>query len=77
MNGCTVFSSWYDRDKNQSAFEALSGRYPFSCHEGENAYLTLNHAQRGVTVLICDNNPQKSATRCRSIYYKQQYNENK
>lgn len=76
MNGCKVFSSWYDRDKSQSAFEALSGRYSFSCREGENAYLTLNHAQRGVTVLICDNNPQKSATRCHSIYYKQQYNEN-
>lgn len=76
LNGCNVFSSWYDRDKSQSAFEALSDRYTFRCHEGETAYLTLNHAQRGVTVLICDNNPQESATRCRSIYYKQQYNEN-
>lgn len=76
MNGCHIFSSWHDRDKSRSAFETLSGRYPVKCNQGEIAYLTLNHAQRGVSVLVCDKNPQESSAHCHSIYYKQQYHEN-
>lgn len=76
INGCHVFSSWYDREKSRSEFEVLSSRYPVICHQDEIAYLTLSHAQRGVTVLVCDKNPQNSTARCHSIYYKQQYHEN-
>lgn len=75
LNGCEVYSSWYDRDKSQSAFQTLSSRYPLQCHAGERAYLTLSHAQRGVTVIICDNDPQDSQARCHSIYYRQIYHE--
>lgn len=75
LNGCEVFSSWYDRDKSQRAFQTLSRRYPLQCQPGERAYITLSHAQRGVTVIICDNDPQDSQARCHSIYYRQIYHE--
>ena len=75
INQCEVYSSWFDQDKSRRAFESLSERYPLNCNPGDRAYLTLNHAQRGVTVIICDKNPQDTDARCHSIYYRQEYHE--
>lgn len=75
IGGCEVFSSWHNIDKSRSTFETLTSRYPVQCSAGMFAYLSLNIAQHGMSVIVCDRNPKASAANCRSIFYRQHYNE--
>ncbi|MBM3069794.1 winged helix-turn-helix domain-containing protein [Lelliottia sp. RWM.1] len=77
IGGCEVYSSWQDIDKSRSTFDALSLRYPVTCKPGMVAYLTLNHAQHGISVITCDRNPKDGEANCNSIFYRQQYHEDK
>lgn len=73
--GCEVYSSWHDKEKSHSILAALSQRFPLPCKSGDVAYLTLNHSQQGISVIICDRIPVNSAARCQSIFYRQPYDE--
>jgi len=74
--GCAFYSSWHDKNKSRSIITTLSQRYPLPCKTGDVAYLTLNHSQLGVSVIICDRNPEKRDALCESIFYRQPYDEN-
>lgn len=74
--GCEVYSSWHEKEKSYSEITALAQRYPLPCKTGKVAYMTLNHAQQGISVLICDRTPEHRDARCESIFYRQPYNEN-
>ncbi|MEG1210426.1 MAG: winged helix-turn-helix domain-containing protein [Leclercia sp.] len=74
--GCEVYSSWHEKEKSHSILTSLAQRYPLPCHSGKLAYMTLNHAQQGVSIIICDRPPENKAARCESIFYRQPYYEN-
>ena len=76
LNGCEVYSSWHDKMKSIKAFKALSQRYAIECHAGEMAWMTLNYAQLGSSVIICDRKPDVKNAQCDSIFYRQEYHEN-
>lgn len=73
IDGCEVYSSWRDNDKSQRMWASLSQRFPLPCKTGKVAYMTLNHAQLGISVIICDRAPEKREARCESIFYRQPY----
>jgi len=76
INDCDVFSSWREKEKSISMFTQLSKRYPIHCDSGGMAWMTLNHAQQGNSVTICDRNPQDAQAQCNSIFYRQQNDDN-
>lgn len=76
IDGCEVYSSWRETDKSQSMWASLSKRFPLNCKKGNVAYITLNHAQLGISVIICDRAPEKRDARCESIFYRQPYYDN-
>lgn len=77
MGNCDVYSSWYDADQSSSQFAALSTRYPVNCKPGDIAYMTMNRLQQGISIVVCNKNPQSSDARCRSLFYRQKYHESK
>ena len=76
INGCEVYSSWRDIDKSKSMWTSLLQRFPLTCKTETVAYMTLSHAQIGISVIICDRAPEKREARCESIFYRQPYYEN-
>ncbi|WP_449554193.1 winged helix-turn-helix domain-containing protein [Lelliottia amnigena] len=77
INECDIFSSWHEKEKSLSMFTSLSKRYPINCNTGGMVWMTLNHAQRGSSVMICDRNPHDTQAQCNSIFYRQQNDDNK
>ena len=73
---CDVWSSWYNVEKSRSLFISLSERYPVGCEKGDIAYMTVNRLQQGTSVIVCNPNPEKANTQCRSLFYRQKYHEN-
>lgn len=76
VNECDVFSSWHEKEKSLSMFTQLSKRYPINCNTGGMVWMTLNHAQQGSSVMICDRNPHDTQAQCNSIFYRQQNDDN-
>lgn len=76
IDGCEVYSSWHEIEKSQSVWASLSQRFPLTCKTGKLAYMTLNHAQMGISVIICDRAPENREARCESLFYRQPYYEN-
>ncbi|WP_312997878.1 winged helix-turn-helix domain-containing protein [Leclercia sp.] len=76
INGCQVYSSWRDTEKSKSMWISLSQRFPLICKTGKVAYMTLNRAQLGIPVIICDRAPENHEARCESIFYRQPYYDN-
>lgn len=76
MDGCEVYSSWNETGKSQKMWASLSQRFPLTCQTGKVAYMTLNHAQLGISVIICDRAPEKREARCESLFYRQPYYDN-
>lgn len=76
MDGCEVYSSWNEIDKSQKMWTSLSQRFPLTCKTGKVAYMTLNHAQLGISVIICDRAPENREARCESLFYRQPYYDN-
>ncbi|WP_446027801.1 winged helix-turn-helix domain-containing protein [Lelliottia amnigena] len=72
INDCDVYSSWREKEKSIGMFNQLSKRYPINCNTGGMVWMTLNHAQRGSSVMICDRNPQDTQAQCNSIFYRKQ-----
>lgn len=75
LNGCDVYSSWRDRAKSREMFTALTKRYDIKCNSGGTAWMTLNFAQQGSSVIVCDRMPQDKNAQCDSIIYRQQNHE--
>lgn len=76
IEGCEVYSSWRDAEKSQNMWASLLKRFPLNCKKGDVAYMTLNHAQPGISVIICDRTPQDREARCESVFYRQPYEDN-
>lgn len=76
IDGCKVYSSWNETEKSQRIWTSLSQRFPLICKTGEVAYITLNRAQLGISVIICDRTPDNREARCESIFYRQPYYDN-
>jgi len=76
IDGCEVYSSWRETEKSQRMWASLSQRFPLACHTGKIAYMTLNRAQLGISVIICDRAPDNREARCESIFYRQPYYDN-
>ncbi|WP_333850866.1 winged helix-turn-helix domain-containing protein [Leclercia sp.] len=76
INGCQVYSSWNETEKSQRMWAALSQRFPLACKTGKVAYMTMNRAQLGISVIICDRAPENREARCESIFYRQPYYDN-
>jgi len=72
LNGCDVYSSWRDKAKSREMFTALTKRYDIHCNAGGTAWMTLNFAQQGSSVIVCDRMPQDKNAQCDSIIYRQQ-----
>ena len=72
LNGCDVYSSWRDRAKSREMFTSLTRRYDIKCNSGGTAWMTLNFAQQGSSVIVCDRMPQDKNAQCDSIIYRQQ-----
>lgn len=75
VNGCALNSSWHENEKSREIFAALSQRYPIHCKPGGTAWMTINFAQQGNTVIVCDRQPQDIGAQCDSIIYRQQNHE--
>lgn len=76
LDGCEVYSSWRESEKSQRMWASLSQRFPLTCKKGNVAYMTLNRAQLGISVIICDRAPENREARCESIFYRQPYYDN-
>ncbi|MDK4745254.1 MAG: winged helix-turn-helix domain-containing protein [Leclercia adecarboxylata] len=76
IDGCEAYSSWNETEKSQRMWASLSQRFPLTCKKGEVAYMTLNRAQLGISVIICDRAPENREARCESIFYRQPYYDN-
>lgn len=75
VEGCDVYSSLHDKMQSQIKFASMIKRYPVQCNAGGRVYITLNHYQRGTSVIICDNKADVAGTQCESILYREQYYE--
>lgn len=75
LNGCDVYSSWREKAKSREMFTALTKRHDIQCHSGGAAFMTLNFAQQGHSVIVCDRPPQDKNAQCDSIIYRQQNHE--
>lgn len=75
LNGCDVYSSWHDRAKSREMFTALTKRHDIQCNSGGTAWMTLNFAQQGSAIIVCDRLPQDKNAQCNSIIYRQQNND--
>lgn len=76
IDGCKVYSSWNETERSQKIWVSLSQRFPLICKTGKVAYMTLNRAQLGISVIICDHAPTHREARCESIFYRQPYYDN-
>ena len=76
LAGCEVYSSWHEKEKSLSILSGLSARYPLPCQTGKLAWMTLNHAQQGISVMVCDRMPENRDAHCDTIFYRQPYYEN-
>lgn len=72
LNGCDVYSSWRDKEKSGEKFINLSKRYPIQCQKGGTAWMTINFAHQGNSVIVCDRHPQEIDAQCDSILYRQE-----
>ena len=72
FNGCDVYSSWHDKEKSGEKFMSLSKRYPIQCQKGGTAWMTINFAHQGNSVIVCDRHPQEIDAQCDSILYRQE-----
>jgi len=75
VNGCALYSSWHENEKSREMFDALSKRFAIQCKPGGTAWMTVNFAQQGNTVIVCDRQPQDIAAQCDSIIYRQHNHE--
>lgn len=75
VNGCALYSSWHENEKSREMFAALSKRFAIQCKPGGTAWMTVNFAQQGNTVIVCDRQPQDKNAQCDSIIYRQQNHE--
>lgn len=75
LNSCEVFSSWQDKEKSREMFMKLSARYAIQCQTGGTAWMTVNFAQQGSSVIVCDRSPRDKRAQCDSIIYRQQFND--
>ena len=72
FNGCDVYSSWRDKEKSGEKFMSLSKRYSIQCQKGGTAWMTINFAHQGNSVIVCDRHPQEIDAQCDSILYRQE-----
>lgn len=67
---CRVYSSWINIGKSIDLFKSLSSRYPVNCNPGDIAYMSVNGLSQRVSLIVCNQKPEKSTAICLTIIYR-------
>lgn len=69
VNGCTLSSSYYDKEVAIRAFTGFSNLGGVTCTNDKYAYLTINRLPEGTTILMCDQPAENNNAQCISYIY--------
>lgn len=69
VNGCTLSSSYYDKEVAILAFTSFSNLGGVTCTNDKYAYLTINRLPEGTTILMCDQPAENNNAQCISYIY--------
>lgn len=69
VNGCTLSSSFYNKELSVQTFNAFSKTGEMSCTNKTYAYLTLDRLPEGSTVLMCDHPVENNDAQCMGYIY--------
>ncbi|MBK5145675.1 winged helix-turn-helix domain-containing protein [Budviciaceae bacterium BWR-B9] len=75
VNGCELFSSYYDSQKSAVIFTDLMKRKPFNCSPGSSAYMSVNRVYGHSSIVVCDKSIDSANVRCESYVYIEAVNE--
>ncbi|MCD1125900.1 winged helix-turn-helix domain-containing protein [Jinshanibacter sp. LJY008] len=69
VNGCNLFSSYYDSQKSAVIFTALMKQKSINCPPGSTAYMNINRVFKQSSIIVCDKSIDSANVRCESHIY--------
>jgi len=69
VNGCTLISSYYNKEVATQAFTDFSKVAGLICANNMYAYLTINRLPEGTTIMLCDQRAENTNAQCLSYIF--------
>ncbi|RJT46148.1 winged helix-turn-helix domain-containing protein [Rahnella woolbedingensis] len=76
VNGCDIYSSYPDDEKNIALFSELMKKHPLQCHSKKITYMAINRMYEASSLLLCDQKITDNDARCVSFVFISDKNEN-